>query len=201
MAGAQISLIAGLRASTVRFSSEDYYLSNANGSGDVSYLAASPVLGLTYHANDQLNIYANYRRGFETPTLAELAYTGVGAPAFNTAINASRSQHYELGAKWLPSSRTRLDFTLYQINSSDEIVIASTSGGSTAYMNATGTTRTGWELAGSTRLGPHVSATVSASAIDASYSKAFTSVSSSSFKPVLACSKLPGITQYFLFSE
>ena len=197
----RISVITGLRASSVRFSSEDFYLSNGNGSGKVSYRATSPVLGLTYHANESLNLYANYGKGFETPTLAEVAYNGAGAPAFNTTVNASSSQHYELGVKWAPSPRARLDFTLFQIDSTDEIVVASSSAGRTAYMNAPGTTRTGWELAGSTLLSPHLSATVSASAIDARYAQAFTSVTGSGSSRVASGNQLPGIPQHFLFSE
>lgn len=197
LASEKISVVTGLRASTVRFNSQDYYLSNGNGSGEVSYQATNPVLGLTYHANDQLNLYANYGKGFETPTLVEVAYTGAGAPSFNTSINASRSQHYELGAKWAPSASSRLDFALFQIDSTDEIVVAVSSQGSTAYKNAPGTTRTGWELSGSTLLTPHVRATLAASQIDAKFSQAFTSGANS----IAAGNKIPGIPQSFVFSE
>lgn len=196
-ASENISIVTGLRASTVQFNSQDYYLSNGNGSGEVSYQATSPVLGVTYHANDQLNLYANYGKGFETPTLAEVAYTGAGAPSFNSTLNASKSKHYELGAKWAPSASTRLDFTLFQINSTDEIVVAVSSAGSTAYKNAPGTSRTGWELSASTPLTPHLRATLAASQIDAKYSQAFTSGTTA----VNASNKIPGIPQSFLFSE
>ncbi len=192
-----VSITAGLRASTVRLASTDYYLSNGNGSGEVSYQATNPVMGVTYHADDHLNLYANYGRGFETPTLAEVAYTGAGAPSFNTAINASKSQQYELGSKWAPSAGSRLDFTLFKIDSTNEIVIAVSSAGSTAYKNAPGTSRTGWELSGNTLLTPNLRATVAASRIDAKYSQAFTSGTTS----VQADNKMPGIPQSFVFAE
>ncbi len=67
----RVSLVGGLRYSTVRFTSEDFYLSDGNGSGSVRYSAINPVLGLTYHVTDNLNLYANYGKGFETPTLAD----------------------------------------------------------------------------------------------------------------------------------
>lgn len=192
----KVSMVAGLRYSTVRFTSADNYLIDGNGSGSTSYQASNPVLGLTYHASDKLNLYANYGKGFESPTLAEVAYSGSGTPAFNTVLNASSSQHYELGAKWAPNLRSRLDFTLFQINSSDEIVVASSSGGNSTYMNAPGTTRKGWELSGRTLLGSHVSATLAASWIDAQFAQAFTGTAS-----VAAGNKIPGIPQSFLFSE
>ncbi len=197
----KISLVAGLRYSTVSFKSEDRYLGDGNGSGSTSYQASNPVLGLTYHATDNFNLFANYGKGFESPTLAEVAYKGAGVPAFNTAVNASSSQHYEVGAKWAPSSSSRLDLTAFQINSTDEIVVASSSGGNSTFTNAPGTTRMGWELAGSMLLTPHLKATLAASQLDAQYSQSFKSVIGTSTTTVASGNKLPGIPQSFLFSE
>jgi len=144
----KISLVGGLRYSSVSFKSSDNYLTDGDGSGFTNYKATSPVLGLTYHANDSLNLYANYGKGFESPTLAEVAYKGAATPAFNTSINASKSKHYEIGAKWLPNATSRLDLTVFQIDSTDEIVVASNTGGNSTFKNAPGTKRTGWELSG-----------------------------------------------------
>jgi iron complex outermembrane recepter protein len=196
----KFSLVTGFRYSTVRFISEDHFLSDGDGSGSSSYQATSPVLGLTWHASDSLNLYANYGRGFETPTLAEVAYSGGGpalVPSFNTTINASYSQHYELGAKWTPAKNSRVDATLYQINTSDEIVVLASSGGNSSFINAPSTSRTGAELSGSTLLTPNLSALLSASWIDATYSAAFTTPTNT----VAAGNKMPGIPQSFLFSE
>ena len=202
MVSEQFTVAAGLRNSTVRFISDDYYLTdNNNGSGNVSYQATNPVLGLTYHALETLNLYANYGKGFETPTLAEMAYkNGPGATVvgqFNTTLSASSSQHYELGSKWVPSEFARVDFALYQIDTTDEIVVLRSVGGQTSYKNAPGTSRTGWELSGNAQLSPHLAFTASASMIDAHYSQGFTSGTT-----VVASGKqLPGVPQSFLFSE
>ena len=193
----KVSLVAGLRYSTVQFNSEDHFLADGNGSGARSFHAGNPVLGMSYHASDSLNFYANYGKGFESPTLAEVAYSGTGTPAFNTSLNASKSQHYELGSKWAPSSQSRLEVTVFKIDSKDEIVVDSSSGGNSTYKNAPGTRRTGWELSGGTLLTPHVQATLAASRIDASFSQSFTSGAST----VLSGSKIPGIPQNFLYSE
>jgi iron complex outermembrane recepter protein len=192
-----LSVVAGLRYSRVRFGSNDNYLLDGNGSGTTRYKSTSPVLGLTWHATDSLNLYANYGRGFESPTLAEIAYSGTGAPAFNTALNASRSRHYELGAKWLASARSRLDVTVFQVDSTDEIVVASSTGGNSTFKNAPGTRRTGLELAGSTQFTPNLRATLSASRINANFSQTFTSGATT----VKAGNKIPGIPQSFVFSE
>ncbi len=197
LVGERWSATAGLRASTVRIASQDYFLSNGNGSGDVRYSATNPVLGLTWHLLDSLNLYANYGKGFETPTLVEVAYTSTGAPNFNPNVNAARSRHHELGAKWAPGTGTRVNLTLYQIETTDEIVVAVSSGGSTAYKNAPGTTRTGWELMGQTQWHPNWRATLSASAIEAEFTQSFVT----NGVTVDAGRRLPGIPQHFVFGE
>jgi iron complex outermembrane receptor protein len=201
----KVSMVGGLRYSTVRFVSDDYFLTDGNGSGNISYSAASPVLGVTWHAGDSLNVYANYGKGFETPTLAEMAYNLTGTPSFNTSLNASTSQHYEVGTKWAPNARSRVDLTVFQINTTDEITPASSSGGNTTFKNAPGTTRTGWELAGRSLLSPNWRATLSASAIDAQYSQAFSYTAVINATPttvnVAQGNKIPGIPQHFVFTE
>jgi iron complex outermembrane recepter protein len=193
----QISLIGGLRYSTVNFKSSDNYLTDGNGSGSTNYKATNPVLGLTYHANDSLNLYANYGKGFESPTLAEVAYKGAATPAFNTSINASKSKHYEIGAKWMPNATSRLDMTLFQIDSTDEIVVASNTGGNSTFKNAPGTKRTGWELSGNTLLMPNLRATLAASQTNARFSQAFVTGTTN----IDSGNKIPGIPQSFVFSE
>jgi iron complex outermembrane receptor protein len=195
----KISVVTGLRSSTVSFTSQDYV---AAGSGSVTYRANSPVLGLTYHATDRLNLYANYGKGFETPTLAEVAYIDNGNNStitanFNPALRASSSQHYEVGVKWLPSQMSRVDLTAYQIDSSDEIVVSTSSAGKTAFKNAPGTQRRGVELSTNSWLTPNVSAQLSSSWIDASFTQTYTSGANN----VAAGNKMPGIPQHFVFSE
>jgi iron complex outermembrane receptor protein len=197
----QVAVVGGLRASTVRFVSDDKFTTDGfDGSGNASYSATNPVLGFTYFANDHLNLYANYGQGFESPTLAEVAYQGGTTPVlaqFNPGLKASSSQHYEVGAKWVPQRGSRVDFSVFQINSTDEIVVAASASGQTSYKNAPGTSRSGFELAGSTSLTPHVSATVSASMLDAQYSQAFTSGTT----PIASGNKIPGIPQTSFYSE
>jgi iron complex outermembrane receptor protein len=198
-----IAMVGGLRSSNVRFASTDYQ-NNGAASGDVSYSATSPVLGLTYFATDHLNLYANYGQGFETPTLAEVAYkTSAGAPVgkFNPSLNASTSRHYEVGTKWVPVRTSRIDLALFQIDATDEIVVDAAVGGKTSYKSAPGTSRTGIELGASTLLTPHVSASLSANLIDAKYSQTFASATVTGPTTVLAGNKIPGIPETSVFSE
>ena len=50
--------LAGVRHSSVSFRAADQYLSNGNDSGSRSYGATNPVAGITFHANDAVNLYA-----------------------------------------------------------------------------------------------------------------------------------------------
>jgi iron complex outermembrane recepter protein len=199
----RFSVVGGLRHSTVNMNSSDDYLVDGNGSGSISYQASNPVLGVTWHAMDSLNVFVNLGRGFESPTLAEMAYNGTGLPAFNTTLNAASSRHVEIGAKWTPTPQSRVDFTVYQIETTDEVVVASSAGGNSTFKNAPGTQRNGWELVASSLFTANLKGSLSASQIDATYSKTFTTVSGAppAATTVLAGNKIPGIPQSSFFAE
>jgi iron complex outermembrane receptor protein len=116
---------------------------------------------------------------------------------FNPLLNASSSQHYEIGAKWIPMPNSRVDLAVYQIDSSDEIVTAASANGQTSYKNAPGTSRMGWELAASAQLRDHISASLSASSIDAKYSQTFKSGTTT----IPSGNKIPGIPESSTFAE
>ncbi len=82
------STTAGMRYSNVRFNSSDYFVANGNDSGAVSYSKTTPVAGILFNVTPSINAYANIGRGFETPTLIELAYRNVGA-GLNFALQPS----------------------------------------------------------------------------------------------------------------
>ena len=205
----QISLVGGLRQSNVTFNSKDYITATStdkDGSGTANFSATSPVLGVTWHANDTLNIYANYGQGFESPTLAEMAYSvknSVFVNTFNTDVKAANSKHYEIGAKWVPARNSRVDLALYQIDTNDEIVVLSSSFGRNSFQNAPSTSRTGWEVAATTQFSEHISASISTSAIDAKYSQEFISNISNpaTKKTIPSGSKIPGIPDTSTFAE
>ncbi len=200
------SLIGGLRHSSVTFRSNDFVVGpgDPDGSGRVNYSSTNPVLGLTWHANPALNVYANVGRGFETPTLAEVAYTDTGAVTgqFNPNLAASTSRHVELGSKWAPSPTSRIDMALFRISTENEVVVSRSQSGQSAFKNAPGTTRTGIEISGRAQFGLNWRGTLSATALRARFSETF--CPSSGCTPanrVLAGNSLPGIPQHFVFGE
>jgi iron complex outermembrane receptor protein len=145
----QWQALAGLRVSQVRFSVDDHYVGDGgNDSGsvtyhNVTYHNTSPVLGLVWHANDNLNIYGNVGTGFETPTLAESAYRASGSGP-NLQLKPSKSVQAEIGMK-AKSGRHSLDLALFEARSRDEIVPQSTINGRSIFQNADRVERRGFE--------------------------------------------------------
>ncbi|HTT09548.1 MAG TPA: TonB-dependent receptor [Burkholderiaceae bacterium] len=138
-------LHAGARASEVRFESKDHYLVNGDDSGSISYSAVNPTVGLVFKPFQAMSVYASYGRGFETPTLTELAYRPDGSAGINTSLHAARSNNFEVGVKNLWTPRMRTTLALFSIRTDDEIVVVANSAGRAAYANATRTARDGVE--------------------------------------------------------
>ena len=68
---------AGVRNNLVEVSSNDHLPGTTEPHSSVRYTAVSPVGGVVFHAAPVVNLYASYGKGFETPTLNDLAYRSV----------------------------------------------------------------------------------------------------------------------------
>lgn len=198
--GASLSLTAGWRHSRVALHSRDEWLQDgADGSGTVRYSASSPVLGLTWHLGDALNVYLNHGRGFETPTLAEAAYALVGTTVtgrFNPGLAAATSRHLEAGLKWQPAPGTRFEAALYRIDTDNEIAVARSAGGRTAFVNATSTGRKGLELSARHRLGAHWRSVGALSLMQARYTSSFNRITAGNALPAVPAQQLHAALQW-----
>jgi len=153
MPAPQWTINAGLRVSEVGFRSQDRYITSGNGddSGSTTYRAVLPVVGASYAASSALRLYAALGRGYETPTLNELAYRPTGLPGLNFALRPSSSGSVEAGVKWRvrhadDGTSIETGAAFFQSDTSDEISVLSSSGGRTVYQNAGDTRRRGVEL-------------------------------------------------------
>jgi len=142
-----LSVLAGVRYSDVRFRTDDHYVNaaNPNDSGQRNYNHGSPVLGAVWHLRDDVNVYANYGEGFETPTFAELAYRPVG-PGLNLGLQPSVSNSGEIGVKAFFGRQQRVNLAAFNVETTDEIVVDTAVGGRTTYKNAAKTRRRGVEV-------------------------------------------------------
>ncbi|MFO1328410.1 MAG: TonB-dependent receptor [Rubrivivax sp.] len=165
-------LSAGVRSGRLRVEASDRYLSNGNDSGDTSFSYTNPVLGLRWTAAPGLNVHASVARGYETPTLGELAYRPDQVSGLNLGLQAQTSRQAELGAKWRRGALA-LDAALFDIQVDDEIVVATNSGGRSSFQNAGRTRRRGAELSATVEPAPAWRAQLSATWLDATYRDAF----------------------------
>jgi iron complex outermembrane receptor protein len=201
----RVLVMAGIRHSRVRFESEDAFIvpGNPNDSGSIRYVRTSPVVGATFEVSPRLNIYANAGKGFETPTFAELAYRPDGSAGLNFALHPSVSTHYEIGTKLKLNEANRVTAAIYRIDVSDEIVVASNTGGRTTFKNAPHTRREGFELGWQGRLGKGWEAAVAYTRLHARFTDSFTTVVGAPAVTafVRAGNRLPGVPAVTLFGE
>lgn len=184
--------VAGLRASRVDMRVSDHFITPANpdDSGARRWRQTSPVLGLVWSASDQLNLYANLGRGFETPTLAEMAYSRDNTGP-NFGLAASRSRQMEIGAKWQGAVH-QVQAAWFDARSRSEIVPAATVNGRTVFQNADNVRRRGLELAWSAQAGawkPRAAYTY----LDAFFGDAYTGAAGAR---VGAGNRLPGTARH-----
>ncbi len=198
-------LLAGIRNSNVRVRSHDFYIAPGNGddSGALRYHATTPVLGATYRATDNVNLYASYGKGFETPTLNELSYRP-GSPAaagFNVDLQPSKSDHIEIGVKSRIGEHARLNFAAFHVNTKNELTVASNSGGRAVYRNAGETRRNGFELALEGKWPNGLGMLLSWSLLDTKYATSFCSGSCTPATIVAAGNRIPGVPRQTGFGE
>jgi iron complex outermembrane receptor protein len=143
------SITAGARHSRVRFRSDDAYTTatNPDDSGQVEHSATSPVLGVSWHASDALQVYASYGEGFETPTFNELQYRSDGGSGLNFDLQPASTRSGEVGFK-ISRGALRTEVALFRARTDDELTVNTSAGGRTTFQNAGRAERNGVELSG-----------------------------------------------------
>ncbi|MFC7518987.1 TonB-dependent receptor family protein [Herbaspirillum sp. GCM10030257] len=186
----------GARASRVRLAVDDRYVTAAspNDSGSVEYRNTSPVLGLVWYASDNLNLYGNIGRGFETPTLAESAYRS-GGTGPNLSLQPSTSRQGEIGMKWRSGTQSA-DLAIFTARSRDEIVPLATENGRSIFQNADRVARRGIEASWRNNMG-RFSTQAAYTLLDARFKQSFTSANG----VVAAGNRLPGAPMHSLFTQ
>ncbi|HEX7055493.1 MAG TPA: TonB-dependent receptor, partial [Burkholderiales bacterium] len=190
---------AGVRSTRVEFEVDDFFGGGA-GSGSVTYRGTTPVLGLLYRLSPTSSLYGNVGRGFETPTLVELANRASGT-GFNFDLEASRSRHAELGAKTVVAGALRVNAALFNIVTRDEIVVDENTSGRAAFKNVGHTDRDGFELAAETSGMAPWHARLAYTYLDATFRESFVTRIAGATVSVPAGSMLPAIPKEVLYGE
>lgn len=166
----------GVRSGSVKFDAEDRYIVGINGddSGSLKFSYTNPVAALQWRVTPTLNFYASAGRGFESPTFGELAYKADNTSGFNTALKPQISRQVELGAKWRDDALgVAIDAAVFEARTSDEISVATNSGGRSSFQNVGRTTRSGFELGSAWRFNPDWRAVFSFTWLSARYNDNF----------------------------
>jgi iron complex outermembrane recepter protein len=128
-----------------------------------------PAIAAMFAVTPQLHAYAAYGRGFETPTLNELAYRPGGASGLNFALKPSTSNNFELGLKGREAAGIEWNAALFDTHTQDEIVVLTNTGGRSTYRNAGSTRRRGLELDGSVQVARDTRLQLAQTSLDARY--------------------------------
>ncbi len=201
---AQWTVDAGIRRSSVHFRSHDAYItaSNPDDSGGANYGATLPVLGVMFKPAAWLHLYANAAKGFETPTLNELAYRPSGATGLNFALRPSHSRSFEAGAKTDLGAAGRLNAAVFESDTDDEIVTLASTGGRATYQNGGRTRRTGVELAWDVALAPTLQFSTALATLDARYREGVACTATPCAAPAVPSgNRIPGTARATAWAE
>lgn len=202
---ARLRLSIGVRHADIRFSSRDRYIviGNPDDSGSTRFNATLPVVGALYEATPDLHLYAASGRGFETPTLNELAYRPNGGSGLNFALQASSSRNAEVGVKARDARWGESTVALFQTQTDREIVTLSNTAGRSTFRNAGRTLRQGVEATWKLRAGDWRTQ-VAATRLDATYRDAFLTCTAtpcaSPNATIAAGNHIPGVARSSFFA-
>jgi len=201
--GSRWHLLAGVRNSEVRLRSRNLLQLSGDPVSRVGYSAVNPVAGITYGLRPDLNIYAAYGRGFETPTLNELAYrsTDGSIPGMNLGLKPSRSDNVEMGLK-ARGTAWRADLAAFQIRTRDELAVLYNFGGRSVYQNIGATLRRGLELSVDAVLPQHLTARLALTHIRALVDQTYTTCTGLPCLPVQVVdgNRLPAVPANSLYA-
>jgi len=202
-----VDIHAGARHTKVELKVKDHFLSgtanNGNNSGSVDYQKTTPVIGTVWKVTPTLNLYANYGKGFETPTFIEAAYNTVNNGAPNLTLKPSESTNYELGLKSIIADNHQLNLNVFKIDTKNEIVTKETNSfNRSVFGNADQTKRTGAELSIDSRFDNNISTYLSYSLLNAKFDSDYTYVPSTGTPTTIQSgNKIPGTYRNQIYAE
>lgn len=195
-----LDIHAGARRTKVQLKVKDN-ATNTNGdnSGSVEYQKTTPVVGVTWKVNPAFNLYANFGKGFETPTFIEAAFTTTAANSTpNLGLKPSESNNYEIGAKAFLNESTQFNATLFRTTTDNEIVTQDNQNGRSSFTNANKTSRSGAELSISSELDNNISLYGAYTLLNAKFESDFTNKLGNTIE---SGNRIPGTYKTQLYGE
>jgi iron complex outermembrane receptor protein len=198
-------LMGGLRNSVVQVSSHDFLAApGVDPDSGVRYAATDPVAGISFLAAQGLHLYGDYGRGFETPTLNDLAYrsTDGSIPGLNLGLKAARNDNFELGIK-AGEHAWRANLAAFYVKTNDELAVQANAAGRSVDENIGKTQRKGLELEGDGAWAGGFSSHVAYTYINAVTAQPYAACVGAPCKPVIiaAGSHLPAVPEDSLYAS
>ena len=180
--------------------------SSANNikAGSLNFTDTTPVVGIVWKVKPEIDLYANYGRGFQSPNLIQIAYANSTGTGPNLGLTGSGSNNYEAGVKAFISQNTRLNFAVFRVVTQDEVSLLNDSGSYAQYWNLpVSTTRNGVELAVDSQLAHNFGVYAAYTYLDAQYDGTFNeAISTSNYhQQVNSGNSLPGTYKNQLYGE
>ncbi len=203
--GESWTVVGAARHAQLDFASRDRYVApgNRDDSGTLDFSETAVSLGAS-RAFAGGEAFAGIGRGFETPTVTELAYRPDGVGGFNGDLQAAEVLSSELGLRWRWRDADTT-VTLYRIDGDGEIVPAVSSGGRASFANAGRTRREGIEASVAGALSTQWRYALSANAIRARFLDSYAFRVAAGGPPetrvVEAGNRIPGIPRADAFAE
>lgn len=199
-----LDLHLGARRTKVKLEVDDNLRSGGiDKSGNVTYEKTTPVIGTVWKVTPTWNIYANYGKGFETPTFVEAAYATV-SPAItgpNLSLKPSESRNFEIGTKAFIGSNTIANLTLFNVRTDDEIVVQQNVNNNVTYMNASKTKRNGAELSIESKFNNNISLFGSYTLLRAKFDEDYTYTAGGLPRTVASGNYIPGTYRTQIYGE
>ena len=177
--------------------------------GSHTYQATTGMVSVQYYMQENTNVYLSYGTGFDTPTLNQIIYSASyvnvpsGTNTGNIGLNAASTQQLEIGLKSQISQAARVTVAVFDANTSDDIVVASSNFGRTAYMNIPKTKRQGLELNTQWQLPYQLQASLAYTLVDATVQQAYQININNTLplKTINVGNRIPGVPRQGLFAE
>lgn len=160
--------VLGVRNSVVEVADHDLLSVTGNPDSGVRFSATDPVAGIIFQPASLVHLYGSYGRGFETPTLNDLAYrsTDGSLPGLNFGLKPAHSDNYEVGVK-AGDERLHADLAGFYVHTLDELAVQANAAGKSVYENIGPTQRRGAEAGIDAQLGAGFSSRLAYTYIDA----------------------------------
>ena len=199
----KLLLNLGGRFDTISFGFEDLMRPGQPGSMFTrKFERFTPKLGMVYRARPTLSLYGNFSEGLEAPVSEQLRNSPfpTGEFVLNVGLDPMIYQSFEAGAKGQAGRRLSFEVAVFRQNIDNFIVtrqILRPTGGTTftASLNAAKVRQNGVEFGSTLKVGPSLSANVSYTFSDYTFSR-FDALGQN-----LSGSRLAGIPQHDVFGE